>query len=171
MMEIKKLRKTHKDKVEVRKREKERIARYREFIKTNFDWDYDFILELLKFKIKMVRECISRNKIIIKEESDQITSEIKTVENLLQRVIEDNYYAELIREFNTKYGKIKYKFIKDTKSENYILKSDYKKIPKNKLAAALKEHGKLYTKAFELRKQDLKKAFDLMVENIWNWWD
>ena len=159
------------DKKKIKESEQQRIKKYREFIKENYDWDYDYIFQLLKFKLEMVRKTIVKNNIVVKEYRDQISKEIKGVEDLLQKVINDNYYTELLDEFTKKYGKIEHKLVEIEKSKNYRMETNYSNIPKEKLKKAKKEYHKIHDKAFQMRKKDLKKAFDLMVENIWNWWD
>jgi len=159
-----------KDKISAKKKERNRIRKYAKFIKNNHDWDYDYIIQLLRFKLKMVRETIQKNSIIIQEQIDQISNEISEVEKLLDKVIADNYFSELKLEFEKKYGKVEHEFIKENDSKNDSFKTIYH-VEEDKLNEAQEEYAKLHNLSFEMRKNDLKKAFELISENIWNWWD
>ncbi len=67
------------------------------------------------------------------------------------------------------------KEIFDTKAEfNKWLKeltSSEVKLILDMLEEAKLEAQTFYDKEEELKKSDLKKAFDIMSENIWDWWD
>jgi len=66
--DIKKINKpTKTDKKRIKETEQQRIKKYREFIKENYDWDYDYIFQLLKFKLEMVRKTIVKNNIVVKK--------------------------------------------------------------------------------------------------------
>jgi hypothetical protein len=159
-----------KEKISVQKREKNRIRKYVRFIKTNHDWDYEYIIQLLRFKLKMVRETIQQHDIIVQEELDQISEQIIEVEKLLDRIIEDNYFYELKAYFEKKYGKVEHNFISKKETDLSTFKTTYH-VSDDKLEEAKQEYLKLHNLSFEMRKNDLKKAFELISENIWNWWD
>ena len=81
--------------------------------------------------------------------------------------------ADLIkaREFIAKFGgKIRYK-TKFKKNHVLEIEHDYSEINENQIEEAKKEFEQILDREFELRKADLKKAFELMTENIWGWWD
>jgi len=56
-------------------------------------------------------------------------------------------------------------------AEKLDIKLNSKKINENQIEEAKKEFEQILDREFELRKADLKKAFELMTENIWGWWD
>jgi len=159
------------DKKKAQEKEKKRLLKYLYFLKHNHDWDYNFIFELLLFKIKMVRKSILKNNYTAKECLDKISVQMREVECLLEKVVKDEYTSVLEREFESKYTckiKIKIKFKKD---HRLISKRNFKGIDKDRLNEAEEEYGLISEKAFEMKKADLRKAFELMTENIWNWWD
>lgn len=151
-------------------KEEKRIKKYVRFLKKNPDWDYSAILDLLRFKLKMVRTCIKTNKIIVRKQIAQISLQIKEVEALIQRVMDDQYYSELMVEYEKKYGKVKYTFVKIEGSKSKLLEIKYL-VPDELKEEAKEAHYQTILRSTELQKADLKKAFDLMAENIWNWWD
>ena len=161
---------TNSEKRVEKKYQQRRLKKYLHFLKKNPDWDYSAIIDLLRFKLKMVRTCISRNKNIVKEEIELISLQIKEVENFLQRVLDDNYYSENLVEYEKRYGKVEYKLVKIQETKTRRLEVIYH-VADDLKAEAEEEHTKLILISDEEQKADLKKAFDLMVENIWNWWD
>jgi hypothetical protein len=158
-------------KKERKKRDKKRLKKYSEFLRKNYDWDYNYIIDLLRYKIKRVRKYIRKHDIIEKQTLDEIVSQMTETEQLLERVVSYDYGSDLEREFIEKFGgKIRY----NTKfKKNHVLEieRDYSEINENQIEEAKKEFEQMHEREFELRKADLKKAFDLMTENIWGWWD
>lgn len=170
--DIKKIKLPEKlSKKESKKRDKKRMKRYSKFLRKNYDWDYIYIVDLLRFKIKSVRKYIKKHNIIEQNDLDKIVLQMKEAEQLLQRVISYDYHADLEKEFIVKFGgKIKHKF-KYLKKHTLTLESDYSQINQNRMEEAKEEYLKMGGKEFELRKNDLKKAFEIITENIWEWWD
>jgi hypothetical protein len=158
-------------KKERKKRDKKRLKKYSKFLRKNYDWDYNYIIDLLRYKIKRVRKYIRKHDIIEKQTLDEIVSQMTETEQLLERVVSYDYGSDLEREFIEKFGgKIRY----NTKfKKNHVLEieRDYSEINENQIEEAKKEFEQMHEREFELRKADLKKAFDLMTENIWGWWD
>lgn len=154
-----------------KKKERNRIKKYARFLKNNHDWDYVFILDMLWFKLKMVKEYIRDEGHMIEESQNKKVSEIEEVEKLLKTVVDDNYAEELNADFEKNYGKIEHKFIKvDSTTGSRKLEIVWH-VPDEKLVEAKKVYQQNIKLAADLQKADLKRAFDLMVENIWGWWD
>jgi len=153
------------------KETKKRMKKYSQFSKENYDWDYIHIIELLRFKIKRVRKYIKNNNIIEQQKLDEIVGKMKETENLLERVISYDYKDDLKNEFIQKFGgEIKFK-LKFTKNHKLKTKKDYSEIKGDQMEEANIEYDKRSDKEFELMKADLKKAFEIMTEHIWDWWD
>jgi DNA-directed RNA polymerase subunit H (RpoH/RPB5) len=158
-------------KKERKKQNKKRLKKYSNFLQKNYDWDYIYIIDLLRYKIKRVRKYIKKHNIIERETLDKIVSQMTETEKLLERIISNDYIVEIEKEFIEKFGgkiRLKTKFKK-----NHVLdiEHDYSEINENQIEEAKKEFEKILEREFELRKTDLKKAFELITENIWGWWD
>ena len=158
-------------KKERKKCDKKRLKKYSKFLQKNYDWDYIYIIDLLRYKIKRVRKYIRKHDIIERQSLDKIVSQMTETEKLLERIISNDYIADIEKEFVQKFGgkiRLKTKFKK-----NHVLKieHDYSEINENQIEEAKKEFEQILEKEFELRKADLKKAFELITENIWGWWD
>ncbi len=125
----------------------------------------------MRYKIENVRKYIKKHDIIEQETLDEIVSQMIETENLLKRVVSYDYNADLEKEFIEKFGgKIKL-IIKFKKNHQLKIKHDYSDIKEDQIEEAKIEFDKMRDKEFEYRKADLKKAFEIMTENIWEWWD
>jgi len=153
-----------------KQKEKKRIKKYVRFLKQNQEWDYQFIIDMLRFKLKMVRKSIQIDGHSNDETTQRITSQIKEVEQLLKKVIDNRYFTALHDDFVQNYGTIEHEFvkIKGTKTHRFETKWN---VPDDKLEEAQKVYFELMNLADALQKKDLEKAFNLMLENIWGWWD
>lgn len=150
-------------------KEVKRINKYVRFLEGNHEWDYIYIIDLLRFKLKMTRKLFEKEGHSMEATKNEMISQILEVEKLLQKVIDDNYFEPFQKEIETKYGKSKFKFGKKKKGlRELIIEWD---LPDDKKAEAICEQTRLHELATQMQKDDLKKAFDLMVENIWGWWD
>lgn len=150
-------------------KEVKRINKYVCFLEKNHEWDYVYIVDLLRFKLRMTRKLFEKEGHSVPERKNEIVSQIREVEQLLRKVIDDEYYKPFRKEIEAKYGKSKLKF---GKIKNGVGKLTVKwDLPEEKQEEAINEQLRLGELATQMRKDDLKKAFDLMSENIWNWWD
>lgn len=150
-------------------KEVKRINKYVSFLEENHEWDYVYIIDLLRFKLKMTRKLFEKEGHSVPETNNEIVSQILEVEQLLRKVIDDEYFEPFQKEIEAKYGKSKLKF---GKIKNGVGKLTVKwDLQEEKQEEAINEQLRLGELATQMRKDDLKKAFDLMSENIWNWWD
>jgi hypothetical protein len=147
-----------------------KIKDYKEFLKDDHDWDWAFIIRLLSFKLQRTRKCILENDII--KGSKKVAREIKEVEILLNRVTEDNYFHEITKDFHKKHGKLKTIYKKSEYGPGWFssISKFTKETPQNSKRLHA-QYARLWTKASKMQQDDLKRAFDLMNKNIWNWWD
>jgi len=158
-------------KSEQKKLEKKRLKKYSEFMKDNHDWDYRYIIDLLRFKIKMTRKHILQHDIIEKESMALMVAQMTETETLLKRACSNEHLKNIENDFKEKYGgEIKSK-MKINKKNGVKMEYDYSEIHEDMLEEAKLEAQTFYDKEEELKKADLKKAFDIMSENIWDWWD
>jgi len=147
-----------------------KIKEYKNFLKEDEDWDWHYIIRLLKYKLERTRKCIVSNRIIL--EAPRVAKEIREVEILLDRVLKDRYHEEVFKNFDKKYGKPKLISGKpDPKTGHSMVTIHRAKVtPKNEKAFK-SEFKKLVRKEDQMRQADLNRAFDLMKKNIWGWWD
>lgn len=66
---------------------------YSFFLRNDHDWDYNYILILLQYKLKRTRKAIQSNNLIV--DVNEIVDQIKHAEDLLQSWINDEIGDEL----------------------------------------------------------------------------
>ena len=154
-----------------RSREHRKKAReYERFLRDDADWDYAYILRLLKYKLERTRRCIVSNNIVVS--ASKIGRQIAKVEELLARVLADQYFEEIGGPFQSKYGRLRMVTGRARKGERSVPVSfKFTKETKANSDQIRREHRALMHRAERLRRRDLAKAFRLMEEHIWGWWD
>lgn len=137
---------------------------YSWFLRNDYDWDYGYILKLLRYKLRRTRETISKNKIITDEEITKISNQIIEVEKRIQRFLDDEYNIQIKSDMNIqeKYGETKMVFVDSTVQflPEWGDKVQYKK-----------DMRIVYEKWEQARQKDFNEIFDLMKKNLQNWWD
>lgn len=122
------------------------------------DWDWEYLVQLIIFKLRRMRKCILDNGTI--EDSKVIHDEILTCENKLQEVLDDNWYDNEIKAFQNKVGMPCCLF----ERPNYV--NWCKANPE-----AQEEYRKLLQKKNETAEIKFKEAFNFLRDNIRKWWD
>ena len=67
--------------------ESKRVKKYTKFLRKNYDWDYIYIIDLLRFKIRKVRKYIKKHNIIEEHELNKIVSKMRETEKLLESLV------------------------------------------------------------------------------------
>jgi hypothetical protein len=138
---------------------KNRIKEWKEFLKDDVDFDYNYVLKVLRYKLFRLRTHIVTHRMIT--DAPKVAKEIKEVLDLLDRVIEDKHEERAIDAFLEKHG---LKEIGGRCNEEGEWES-------NLPSEFNSEYLKAISDGNEARREDLKQAFALMAENIWGWWD
>ena len=110
------------------------------------DWDYEFILDILKYKLERTRDRIKNDNIV--ESTNKIVDEINTQIKLIDDYRNNNEIYELSNQsLLTKIAKAKSKNTKDKYLKQY------------------------YTNLFKEENKAWCKIFDYMKEHMRAWWD
>lgn len=150
----------------------EKLKDYSKFLVHDRDYDWAHILNLLAFKLKRTREHIINHNVMLN--SRKMGSEIKQVEVLLKRVVDDKYFEPFAKELNKKYGPTKMvtKPVENGKLKDLLTLKIYRTKETDKNSKQInKETMAMYAKADKMKRDDLKKAFDIMHKKMFNWWD
>jgi hypothetical protein len=147
-----------------------KLREYRAFLRDDFDWDWAYILRLLQYKLERIRKCIVANDIIVG--ASRVAREIREVERLLERVTADRYYDKIAKPFHRKYGRLKMVFgERDPRTNTRAVTFTYaRETPRTRQRIHSEAH-RLHQQAEKMQQDDLKRAFVLMHERIWGWWD
>lgn len=157
--------KTNKSK---RKKEFEKkLKEYAKILKDDLDCDYGYIIKLLLYKLKRTRECLVRNN--VGSDTPKIEEQIKEVEFLLSRFMEDDY-DQCLDDFHEKYGELQMIPGEKVKGGVRVTTVFEKETPENR-DEIHSLYRKLRDKAEQMKQDDLTKAFNLLRKNIQNWWD
>jgi len=138
---------------------KNRIKEWKEFLKDDDDYDYNYVLKVLRYKLFRLRAHIVAHQMIM--DAPRVSKEIKEVLDLLDRVIEDKYEDRAVAAFLKRHG------IKDIGGRCNGDGEWENNIP----SELNSEYLEAVSDGRETRRDDLKEAFALMAENIWGWWD
>lgn len=147
-----------------------KMREYKKILRKDEDWDWAYILRLLQYKLERTRECIVSNGIIV--EAPKVARQIREVEILLERVEKNRYYDDVSKDFRKKYGQIRMisgKAKSGAKGVPVHIKYQ-RETPRNAKKIRI-ESSRLWRQAERMQHRDLKRAFDLMLKNIWGWWD
>ncbi|SRR5579862_2186341 len=148
----------------------QKMKDYREFLVEDYDFDWVYILKLLIFKLSRTRKHIVGHSIIT--DAKKVGNQIKQVEDLLDRVVKNKYYEVISKDHKKKYGEINLLCGKDESKNSGTIDFSYPKVKTEKdNDKAIKESEYLFIKAYKMQREDLKKALDLMYENLFGWWD
>lgn len=148
----------------------EKIRGYRAVLRDDFDWDWGYILRLLRYKLERTRKCIVANDIIA--DARTVARQIRAVEVLLQCIVDDRYYEQIARRFHKKYGRLRMiagRAEPGTKAVPVTFKYA-RETPANR-ERVHREARRLHRQAEKMQREDLKRAFALMHQHIWGWWD
>lgn len=153
-----------------------KICQYIPLLWADEDWDWEFILNLLKYKLQRTKICIKKNDIIAEEEQDEVTRQIGIVIKLLDRVEKDEYSDWLEREIQEKYCK---DFLAYLPKDSALYELMHEGGPKDHDTRFSKEERediqamwrKSYEVADRMRSRDIKRAMSVMAKHIQWWWD
>jgi hypothetical protein len=138
---------------------------WKEFLKDDADYDYCYILRVLIFKLQRTKKYM-QYCCRTKEDSRRISGELKEVIILLTNVMEDRYFEQLTKEFIKQHGKLKMKVHEGGKAEFSFSKDTPQ--TREQLLEQFRNYEPLAHKA---KVADLKKAFDNILNNLWDWWE
>jgi hypothetical protein len=147
-----------------------KLRDYRQFLRSDADYDSHFIIRLLRYKLQRTRDHLLEHNISM--DAKKCAKEIKAVVDLLLRIENDVYHDELFRPFYKKYGRprfIRQKGSDKNGSVGFLIK--YAKETDRNRSAIRRESHRIMMKIDTLRQRDLNKALFLISKNIWKWWD
>jgi len=160
------------------------------------DWSWEYIINILNFKLKRVARCLRSS--FVEEEYKQ-ADVIDHIVELLNRVTNENFYCcQEFRNHERKWGKFKYNFFSEKTGEKWtmedekrweilenngkcekerihselLLKGYYTKARNaNEEKQAWNEYFNILKKQERLLQRDLDEAFKLISKNIRRWWN
>lgn len=122
-----------------------KIIQYIPILWRDEDWDYEYLLDLISFKLNKMKKCLIKNNIV---EHNQLRAMIISINQCLDHI--ENYQDPTVSKFTKLYGEcpVKITFGQElTEEENelcheYFLKHhNFEQDEWNKIWDTIKEHG------------------------------
>ena len=139
----------------------QKYREWKEFLKDDEDYDWSYILRVLRYKLERTRKCIVANDIVA--DVKKIERQIQEVEKLLKKVEEDKYLEEELKILEKKYGKrnlkIKSKPSSRKSMSDATFTSNWDKLPPRQRGAAKRSLKFAYARAFRNKSLTLKGHF------------
>lgn len=95
-----------------------KIKKYAKFLKNDFDWDFAFLLELERFKLRNMLKYFSKDG--ISKGNDLIIRDLRICISLIGYILEEEKYIENIGYVNIKNV---YRFYNNSSIINYVIKN------------------------------------------------
>jgi len=148
-----------------------RIIKWIPIIWQDRDWDYQYLYDVLKFKMSNMINYIKKYSHTAEPENTNIINSMIEVRDLINKIQTFDYSKESLKQigFYNKYPdfQLKMDFVKEPNEDGYYT-------AKFNLEEG-SEKEKLYNSHYELKAKlendDIHKLFELMATNIRNWWD
>ena len=134
------------------------------------DYDYCFLLEIIKFKISNMEQYFRKHGHHV--HADRDANNMSKCGEVLYRIIEDNYGTELLKEHDKKWGKISTKFVESNKGglTKFSIKRSNVKTKQDEQQERL-EFKNCLKEESRLIKRDIDYIFDMLKKHIEEWWD
>jgi len=144
---------------------------YSWFLRKDFDWDYVFILLLLQYKLKRTRKRIIKNNILL--HSEQVASEIKHAEDLIQNWRDNEWCEDLQKAHDKKWGEqISFKNSDTNKKLTWLLGRTRENATTQELRAQeIKEQRAISNAMGDAEQKCWNEIFNQIKKYGQNWWD
>lgn len=131
----------------------------------DFDFDYGFLLLILKTKLETMQKHYTNNG------ETFITQRVTLALNLLNKIYIDHYYEnEYLETLEDLYGKSTIDFVNE--GNGYKLKTFYERPYTDEEIQKIEEHRFLLIEKCEYKNKKAKRIFWKIIEhNIDSWWD
>lgn len=146
-----------------------KLRDYRRFLKDDADYDWHFIIRMLRYKLERTRDHLRNHNIVVN--SERYARQIQKVVDLLLRIEAEPYFEELHKPFWKKYGKPRMIYGKADERGSVPVTVRYAKETARNRKQIGRELKRLSALEHRMRARDLHKAFQLMEKYIWYWWD
>jgi hypothetical protein len=141
-----------------------KVCQYAVVLWKDYDWDYSCFLRLTQYKLRRMREQISRDNITVS--SEQVAAQIKHAEALIEKYLTDDFGRKEYEEHLKKWGKRELNF------ESHKLEISVENATTEELKLQeKKEYMAAYSKSDTERVQCLDDIFSHIRKHIEEWWN
>lgn len=140
------------------------------------DYEYTYILKMLKYKLTRVKNNINKGYGDEEEWKIPRTKEIDEAIKSIDIILKDEFIKEERIQHEIKYGKIDWiskpaETVNGNQLHEMIIYYDKVKEDAILLAEAKDKFGEIYKLEDERRQQEYNKLFEGLAKNIQGWWD
>lgn len=136
------------------------VASWIPFLWSDHDWDYAYLWLVMREKLRRMRRCHEKEHMI--ESWDKIANEIKVAEEILTRLIEDDYISEEWAAHEARWGSNN-NFIEKNKNGNFVLHLT----EDPECAESIHRMSRLEV---ERREADAENLGKHIAKHCWDWW-
>jgi hypothetical protein len=147
-----------------------KVIQYMPILYKDEDWDYHFLLILIRYKLSRMRKCIKKNNILL--HTDKYCNQMKQIEDLIELILEDDFTKEEDRTHELKWGKLQIESIPipgQLASECRFLHLNVR--TKKDEEEERKEHRKIMFLEMRRKKAAWNKLWSLLDKHCGNFWD
>lgn len=134
------------------------------------DFDKNYILNILIFKLENTRECLRKNS-SYKDDSEEVKTITECIE-LFKKINDDWYYYDFkIKEFEKKWTTPDFDFIKIENSNLYkLIDLTEKDLTSEQIEKRKQDYTLCVKESEELRNKDFTRAMEIFQKNYDIWW-
>jgi len=141
------------------------IIKYIPIIYKDRDWDQCFLFKLLQFKLLRMEDLFINNGHL--ESNERNAKQMRVCINLLDRIIKDEYYENVFKNHDKKWGGLEFGIEENETCTLLRLNTKTKEDKKQER----KEYRILSDKLVRIQKQDIDMLFLNIRKHIQEWWD
>lgn len=135
----------------------------------NYDWDYAYLINLMRFKLSRMAKTIEENEIIVA--NHRVARQIRYAVYLIDEWQSDRYLEEIRTAHEAKWGKAQYSWHKDSGDSRRMITSYPKATTSNLHGLATEELLEGVMLAGARDEMLLDRLFKHMRKYLRQWWD
>lgn len=148
------------------------IRKYWRVLLSDKDWDYEFLLELLKTKLDSMSDSFRHSGVTIS--SERSAREMKICSLLIDRILNKDYSEYYNKVAEERYGELEIE-CHPTERKGFtrveIFRPKLRSASPAEVKKARKQDERAYLKAEAQKKADLTYLCKIINKKLFNWWD
>lgn len=140
----------------------------------NYDWDYSYFLDVMRFKLEKMHDFYTSDA-AISSSSSTVAKDIKLAINLIKRIDENIYTDKMREDHDKKWGKLRLEFKKNEDNPHLstavFSRSKFDENNKKMVKQEREEFRAIYEYGEKMINQDIEYLFRHIAKNLRSWWD
>jgi hypothetical protein len=137
------------------------------------EFDYQFLLNIMIFKLKQMEKYHMRSEILMSDDKKRILSGLRTSINLLEKTYDDTYAMEYLNEIERRFGKenLIFEACKDIPNAHELVYKFDKPYTDDELIDIDKIKSELFIRSKVKQEKAERITFSFISHRIREWWD